>query len=73
MAAFSLNEAQLRRQAEVRALAREVLAPIAAAGRPGRVNRVLVRALGEQGLIAELVPPRQGAPAGSALDLCLLR
>jgi acyl-CoA dehydrogenase len=73
MAAFSLSERQRRRQAEVRALAREVLAPVAAAGRPGRVNRELVRALGEHGLIAELVPPRQGAAAGSALDLCLLR
>ncbi len=73
MAAFSLSEPQHQRQAEVRALAREVLAPIAAAGRPGRVNRELVRALGEHGLIAVLVPPRQGGEAGSALDLCLLR
>src|SRR6266511_3981545 len=73
MAAFSLSEPQHQRQAEVRALAREVLAPIAAAGRPGRVNRELVRALGEHGLIAVLVPPRQGGPAPSALDLCLLR
>jgi len=73
MAAFSLTQPQHQRQAEVRALAREVLAPIAAAGRPGRVNRELVRALGEHGLIAALVPPRQGGEAGSALDLCLLR
>jgi acyl-CoA dehydrogenase len=73
MAAFSLSQPQHQRQAEVRALAREALAPLAAAGRPGRVNRALVRALGEHGLIAELVPPRQGAATGSALDLCLLR
>ncbi len=73
MAAFSLTQPQHQRQAEVRALAREVLAPLAAAGRPGRVNRELVRALGEHGLIAALVPPRQGGEVGSALDLCLLR
>jgi alkylation response protein AidB-like acyl-CoA dehydrogenase len=74
MTAFSLSDDQLRRMAEVRALAREVLAPVAAAGQPGRVNRRLVRALGEHGLIAGLVPPgRQGARPPSALDLCLLR
>jgi acyl-CoA dehydrogenase len=73
MTAFSLSDDQLRRMAEVRALAREVLAPVAAAGQPGRVNRRLVRALGEHGLIAALVPPRQGASPPSALDLCLLR
>jgi acyl-CoA dehydrogenase len=73
MAAFSLSQPQRQRQAEVRALAREVLGPLAAGGRPGRVNRELVRALGEHGLIAALVPRRQGAATGSALDLCLLR
>ena len=31
---------------EARVLARDVLAPIDAAGEPGRVNRPLVRALG---------------------------
>jgi acyl-CoA dehydrogenase len=70
---FTLSSDQERRKAEVRALARDVLAPIAAGGRPGRVNRELVRALGEHGLIAELVPPRRGGAAPSALDLCLLR
>jgi acyl-CoA dehydrogenase len=73
MAAFSLSQPQRQRQAEVRALGREVLGPLAAGGRPGRVNRELVRALGEHGLIAALVPRRQGATTGSALDLCLLR
>jgi acyl-CoA dehydrogenase len=74
MTAFSLSDDQLRRMAEVRALAREALAPIAAAGQPGRVNRELVRALGGHGLIAALVPPgRDGAAPPSALDLCLLR
>ena len=47
-------------------LGHEVFAPIAARGEPGRLNRPLVRALGEQGLL-ELVF------AGSAVELCELR
>ena len=81
---FALSDAQRRLVDDVRALAREVLAPLAAAGRPGRVNRALVRALGEHGLLARLFPadvrgpaaePRDPLPAGpsSALELCLLR
>jgi len=49
-----------------RRLGHEVFAPIAAQGKPGRLNRPLVRALGEQGLL-ELVF------AGSAVELCELR
>jgi acyl-CoA dehydrogenase len=81
--AFALTAAQERLLAEVRALARDVLAPLAAAGQPGRVNRPLVRALGEHGLLARLFPPDPGTPgtpprhrlpAGpSAMGLCLLR
>jgi acyl-CoA dehydrogenase len=63
---FALSGAQERQVDEVRALAREVLAPLAAAGRPGRVNRPLVRALGDHGLL-------QRALSGSAMELCLLR
>src|SRR5436189_223831 len=47
-------------------LGHEVFAPIAAKGDPGRLNRPLVRALGEHGLL-ELVF------AGSAVELCELR
>lgn len=49
-----------------RDLGHEVFAPIAVRGAPGRLNRPLVRALGEQGLL-ELVF------AGSAVELCELR
>jgi alkylation response protein AidB-like acyl-CoA dehydrogenase len=49
-----------------RRLGHEVFAPIAAKGKPGRLNRPLVRALGDQGLL-ELVF------AGSAVELCELR
>jgi acyl-CoA dehydrogenase len=51
---------------EARRLGHEVFAPIAARGEPRRLNRPLVRALGEQGLL-EL------AFSGSAQELCLLR
>ena len=47
-------------------LGHELFAPIAARGEPGRLNRPLVRALGEEGLL-ELVF------AGSAVELCELR
>src|SRR4029453_17482510 len=47
-------------------LGHKVFAPIAAKGEPGRLNRPLVRALGEHGLL-ELVF------AGSAAELCELR
>ena len=49
-----------------RRLGHEVFAPIAARGASGRLNRPLVRALGEHGLL-ELVF------AGSAVELCELR
>src|SRR5438046_9776657 len=51
---------------QTRRLGHEVFAPIAACGQPGRLNRPLVRALGEHDLL-ELVF------AGSAVELCLLR
>jgi acyl-CoA dehydrogenase len=74
---FALSAAQERLAAEARALAREVLAPLAAAGRPGRVNRALVRALGDHGLLARLLPADPeaagGGPGPSAMELCLLR
>jgi len=62
--------------AEVRRLAREVFAPLAAAGAPGRVNRPLVRALGETGLLGRLFPTPLGGTGGdgvSATELCRLR
>jgi acyl-CoA dehydrogenase len=49
-----------------RRLGHEVFAPIAAKGQPGRLNRPLVQALGDHGLL-ELVF------AGSAVELCELR
>jgi hypothetical protein len=61
---------------EVRRLAREVFVPLAAAGVRGRVNRPLVRALGETGLLGRLFPTPLGGTGGqgvSATELCRLR
>ena len=49
-----------------RRLGHEVFAPIAAQVEPGRLNRPLVRALGEHGLLEVVF-------AGSAVELCELR
>jgi acyl-CoA dehydrogenase len=58
------------------ALARDVLLPLAGAGHAGRVNRPLVRALSEHGLLPRLYARGEGGravPGVSALDLCLIR
>jgi acyl-CoA dehydrogenase len=52
---------------DTRRLAAEVLAPLADRGRPCRVNRPLVRALAEHGLLARVFPHV------SATELCLIR
>ena len=56
--------------ADVRRLTREVLAPLARAGERGRVNRPLVRALGDHDLLAAVLP---FAARPSALELCRIR
>jgi alkylation response protein AidB-like acyl-CoA dehydrogenase len=61
---------------DTRTLAREVLRPLADAGEEGRVNRPLVRALGEHGLLGRAFPGGGAVPdpsAVSALELCLTR
>ena len=52
-----------------RIIAAEVLAPIAASGKRGRVNRPLVAALAEHGLLARLFERDEV----SAIELCLIR
>src|ERR1700761_8819566 len=52
-----------------RSLASEVLAPIAATSEPGRVNRRLVAALAEHGLLERLFAGEEV----SAIELCLIR
>ena len=61
---------------EILRLAREVYAPLVAAGERGRVNRRLVRALGDTGLLGRLFPTALGGTGGdsvSATELCRLR
>ncbi|MBW1595621.1 acyl-CoA dehydrogenase family protein [Streptomyces sp. JJ38] len=66
MPQFALNPEQTSWCAELRALAAEKLRPLAESGAPGAVNRPLLAALGELGLLNHLFPAQ-------ALDLCLLR
>ncbi|MEA2435202.1 MAG: acyl-CoA dehydrogenase [Actinomycetota bacterium] len=57
-------------------IAQEELAPIARKGAPGRVNRDLVRALGDHGVLPQIFPVGFGGSSHenpSASQLCLLR
>jgi acyl-CoA dehydrogenase len=65
---LSADERKLLERA--RELGHEVFAPLAGRGEPGRINRPLVRALGDAGLLAHVLP---GSGEGSAVELCLLR
>ncbi|MEV4434183.1 acyl-CoA dehydrogenase family protein [Streptomyces sp. NPDC049585] len=67
---FTLDDAQRKWCAEVRRVAADHLRPLVRAGAPGRVNRPLLAALAEHGLIARALPAR--GPV-RAMDLCLLR
>jgi acyl-CoA dehydrogenase len=74
--AFALTEEQQRLADQARRVARQALRLVDQAGTPGRVNRPLVRALGDQGLLPRLFPKRVGGAADgevSAMDLCVLR
>ncbi len=66
---FHLNQDQRDLYERTRWLATETLAPIAAAGEPGRVNRPLVAALAQHGLLARLFE----RDYVSAIELCLIR
>ena len=71
---FRLTPAQSAFCAQVRTLAETDLAPLAAAGAPGHVNRPLLAAMGRHGLLARLFPGgADGRAEAAALDLCLLR
>jgi acyl-CoA dehydrogenase len=67
---LALTEPQRALIEETRAVARDVLVPIAEQGRPGRVNRPLIRALGDRSLLARVFPADGEV---SATTLCLLR
>jgi acyl-CoA dehydrogenase len=75
VAAFRLTEEQSAFRARVLRLAADELMPLTRAGASGRVNRPLLRAMGDLGLLRDLFggareePPRDAA----AMQLCLLR
>ncbi|MFI9052179.1 acyl-CoA dehydrogenase family protein [Streptomyces sp. NPDC053427] len=70
MTAFALGPDEQQWCAELRAMTAERLRPLARQGEAGRVNRPLVAALGELGLLRRLFPADGTL---RALDLCLLR
>ena len=76
MTAFALTSEQQDLAERVRELASGQLRALAEAGTPGQVNRELIKAMGDLGLLARLFP---GIGAGglsreaAALDLCILR
>ncbi|MEA2510168.1 MAG: acyl-CoA dehydrogenase [Actinomycetota bacterium] len=61
----------------VQRVGREELAPLAASGEEGRVNRPLLKAIAEQGILPRLFPSALGGSQESgdvsATELCLLR
>ena len=63
-----LSEEQQELYDSTRALARNTLKPIADAGRPGRVNRPLLKALADHGLLPRLIRTDL-----KATELCLIR
>jgi acyl-CoA dehydrogenase len=73
---FPLTREKEGEAEDIRRLAAQELAPIAERGEPGRVNRELVRALGEHDLLPRLFPKSAGGSREgdvSAVELCLLR
>ena len=86
MTAFALTEEQRAFFDRVREIAADQLRPLAEAGSPGHVNRELIKAMGELGLLPRLFPGVSGGAQSrgalsrgalsreaAAMDLCLLR
>jgi acyl-CoA dehydrogenase len=74
--AFGLDAGQREFVGWVREVGGSRLTSIARAGEPGRVNRDLLKAMGELGLLTRLFPGVADGRAtreAAALDLCLLR
>jgi acyl-CoA dehydrogenase len=74
--AFALSAEQQAFARQVRSIAADELRPLADAGTPGHVNRELIKAMGELGLLARLFPAVTGdslSREAAALDLCILR
>jgi len=73
---FDLSPEQRELADWIREIALSRLLPVAGQGEPGRVDRDLLKAMGELGLFQRLFPGAADAVSGratSATDLCLLR
>ena len=70
--AFDLSREQRELLESARLAARQRFAAIASAGPAGRVNRPLLRALGNEGFLGRVFPAEGEHPV-SAMDLCLMR
>ncbi len=76
MTAFALTETQRAFADQVREIAAAQLRPIAEAGVAGHVNRELIKAMGQLGLLPRLFPGLVGdalSREAAATELCLLR
>jgi acyl-CoA dehydrogenase len=75
MRGFSLSKDQIEFAAHVHTVAVEHLAPLAQAGADSRINRPLLSAMGELGLLRGLFGGRPDEPPrdAAAMQLCLLR
>jgi len=76
MTAFALTDTQQAFAEEVREIAAAQLRPIAEAGVAGHVNRELIKAMGQLGLLPRLFPGLAGdalSREAAATELCLLR
>ncbi|MGH2692339.1 MAG: acyl-CoA dehydrogenase family protein [Actinomycetota bacterium] len=76
MSPFDLDEEQRDLVEEARRVARDELVGLVATAPPGRVNRQLLRALAEHGLLPRLFPASAGGSREgqvSSMELCLLR
>ena len=72
MSAFALTDEQRAYARRVREVAAEHLVPLAERGEEGHVNRPLLQAMGEHGLLGRLFGTGDQARA-NAMELCLLR
>ena len=73
MSAFALTAEQRAYARQVRELAEEYLVPLAERGQEGHVNRPLLEAMGEHGLLGRLFGTGEGRSRANAMELCLLR
>ena len=76
MTAFALTGEQQEFAERVREIAARQLRTLAEAGAPGHVNRELIKAMGDLGLLARLFPGVSGGSVSreaAATDLCILR